>query len=102
MSAPTTTTVPKTTTPTPSFSSSTTSLQVSNISTLVILLYIAAPCIITLILTPILIYYIIRQIRKRRKERELQELHEKKRRDAFSVLGVGGRMMGAGTITGGW
>ncbi|KAL8690528.1 MAG: hypothetical protein Q9218_004043 [Villophora microphyllina] len=77
---------------TPSPTAPSTNVQVdSKITTLVILLYIAAPCLFILILLPVGIYLTVSTLRKRRKAEEEQEMLEKERRTAYGVLGVQGR-----------
>ncbi|KAL8782438.1 MAG: hypothetical protein Q9213_005368 [Squamulea squamosa] len=71
--------IPPTTKPAPQ-------MHVTNISTLVILLYIATPCVLTLFLLPLFVWYIIRKVRKRRKIRELEDLEETRRKQLVDLL----------------
>ncbi|KAI4114040.1 MAG: hypothetical protein LQ345_005105 [Seirophora villosa] len=57
------------------------------ITTLVIVLYIAAPCLIFLFAVPITIFLVVRGVKVRRKEREMRASQEKRRRDFESVVG---------------
>ncbi|KAL8774476.1 MAG: hypothetical protein Q9209_000849 [Squamulea sp. 1 TL-2023] len=65
-------------------------VHVTNISTLVILLYIATPCVLTLFLLPLFAWYIIRKVRKQRKIQELQELEETRRKQLVDILSAAG------------
>lgn len=63
----------------------------SKITTLVIILYIATPCLLFLILLPIALYFLLRHCRKKRKAREQQEMEAQERRIAYEILGVSAR-----------
>lgn len=65
----------------------------SHLTTLIVALYIAAPCLVFLVAVPIFIVIIVRRSRRRKRERGKMEGMERKRRDLESVLGLGGRGM---------
>ncbi len=84
--------------PTPSIPLAGSPADTSHLTTLIVALYIAAPCLIFLVALPVTVIVCVRGSRRRRKERERKEEveEEKRRRDLEGVLGLGGRAVGGG------